>query len=85
MVNQSARDQRQRLLAMLAAQGSATTLEIRHELDILAPAPRIYELRHSEDKNICTTWDVGENPSGGIHRIARYTLLDGKYSEATNE
>lgn len=81
MTNQSASHQRQRILTYLQAQGSATTIQLRHELDVLAPAPRIFELRHNHNANIVTSWDEAENPEGGTHRVARYTLKAGKYKE----
>lgn len=38
--------QRLRLLEHIQQFGSVTTIEARRDLDVLAPAPRIYELRH---------------------------------------
>lgn len=81
MTDHSAADQRSRLLAHLKAHGSATTTEIRHELDILQPAARIFELRHYQNHNIVRNWEVTENPGGSNHRVARYILKAGKYKE----
>lgn len=77
-ISNSLQSQRQRLIARLQ-KDACSTFEIRHELDIVAPAPRIYELRHKQGFNIKTFWDIGNNPGGGRHRIARYVLLPGKY------
>lgn len=43
--------QQKRLLAWLEAK-PITTLEARHDLDILMPAARIFELRHQHGHNI---------------------------------
>ncbi|MFM0334762.1 helix-turn-helix domain-containing protein [Paraburkholderia strydomiana] len=68
----SADDQRARLLEALQA-GPLTTLEIRSRLDILAPAPRVFELRHM-GKNIVTTWTEQPTDGGRMHRVASYAL-----------
>ena len=73
--------QRERLLEHLKSVGSATTTEIRHSLDILAPAARIFELRHYQNINIARTWEVTHNPGGTEHKVARYVYLSGKYRE----
>jgi len=75
--------QRQRLLAALQQAGAAgvNTIQARHDLNILAPAPRIYELRHHYGYNIQTIWTTGTTPEGYPHRIARYVLMAGKYKE----
>lgn len=44
-LNSSSNSQRARIMAYLKANGRATTCELRKELDILSPAPRILELR----------------------------------------
>ena len=82
MDSHSASAQRERILKHLQERGSATTIKLRHELDVLAPAPQIFELRHDFDYNIVSTWEYPENPNGGTHKVARYTLLTGKYKEA---
>lgn len=66
--------QRQKILSYLQKHGSATTVELRHELDILQPAPRVFELRHKDGHNIQTIWDEDENPNGGTHKVGRYIL-----------
>jgi len=73
--------QRARLLRRLKIE-PVTTIQARHELDILAPAPRIYELRHQLGHNIQTYWQVEETPEGKAHRVALYVLLSGKYRSA---
>ncbi|MCP5019076.1 MAG: hypothetical protein GY938_27925 [Ketobacter sp.] len=76
--------QRQRLLTALRKAGAAgiTTIQARHELNILAPAPRIFELRHDYGHNIQTFRTTANTPEGRPHRVARYVLLNGKYKEA---
>lgn len=64
--------QRARLLAALEER-PMTTLEIRRELDILGPAPRILELRR-QGQNILTTWADQPTDSGRLHRVAQYSL-----------
>lgn len=72
--------QRLRLLKRLQEK-SCTTIEARHELDILGVAPRIFELRHNHGYNIQTFWTTAPNPGGRNHRVAQYVLLPGKYRE----
>ncbi len=67
--------QRARLLAYLYANNSISTIEARSILDILAPAPRIKELREVGHK-IVTHWSI-ENTPLGTHKVARYVLLVG--------
>lgn len=77
--------QRTRLLDALQSSGvdGITTIQARHELNILAPAPRVFELRHDYGKNIKTVWTQGMTPEGYSHRIARYVLLPGKWKGAS--
>jgi len=72
--------QRARLLERLQV-SPCTTVQARHELDILGVAPRIYELRHQFGFNIQTRWKNDRNPGGSHHRVAQYVLLSGKYKE----
>ena len=72
--------QRQRLLKALRKK-PLSTLEIRHKLDILGVAPRIYELRHKHGYNIQTQWIKHANPGGGPHLVAHYVLRPGKWQE----
>lgn len=74
----NAKAQRERLLKRLHM-GPITTIEARHEEDVLAVAPRIYELRHNEGLNIITLWTTALNPGGQTHRVAQYILMPGKY------
>lgn len=62
-------------------QGPVSTIKARHELDILAPAARVHELRHGEGLNIVTHWETIETPEGNKHRVAVYVLLPGKWTE----
>lgn len=77
MLNQLVEAQRDRVLKHLQTNGSATTIELRHDLDVLAPAPRVFELRHIYGHNIVTLWEWDYNPKGGRHLVARYELLKG--------
>jgi hypothetical protein len=66
--------QRARLLAALK-HGPVSTIKARHELDIIAPAPRVHELRHREGLKIITLWRTEATPEGCSHRVAEYVLL----------
>ena len=70
-----------RLRKHLEKHGYATTTEIRHKLDILQPAARIFELRHEQNLNIKRTWKITPNPGGTDHKVALYTLHEGNYKE----
>lgn len=72
--------QRKQILDYLQRYGSATTLEIRNELHILSPAPRILELR-TQGHKIITHRDDEVTPDGKNHRIARYVLQSGVETE----
>ena len=76
----SASAQRERLQKRLQA-GPCSTLQARHELDILGVAPRIFELRYDYGLNIKTHWIYGKNPGGKSHRVAQYVLFSGKIQE----
>lgn len=84
MNKHSAQAQRTRLLAWLREK-PCTTVQARHELDILGVAPRIYELRHHEGFNIHTHWVDDENPGGGRHRVAKYVLKPGKWEGGAHD
>lgn len=71
--------QRSRLLTYLKAKRSITTQEAREKLDILAPAARIFELRHDQGYNITMLWDIVDTGKAK-HRIGRYILKRGKYN-----
>jgi hypothetical protein len=81
MSEHSTKAQCERLLQRLQEK-PCTTVEARHELDILGVAPRIYELRHHYGYNIQTHWVDGKNPGGGQHRIAEYVLMEGRWRGA---
>jgi len=81
MSKHSAQAQRTRLLQRLQEK-ACSTVEARHELDILGVAPRVYELRHNYGFNIQTRWTEEKNPGGGHHRVAKYVLFTGKYKES---
>ncbi len=71
----TAHSQRLQILEHLQRGNSLTTQQSRLELDILSPAPRVFELRKMGHK-IITYWDIYEGGKGE-HRIARYVLLAG--------
>ena len=67
--------QRQRLLKCLQErQHGATTLEIIQELDILRPAPRVFELK-AQGHNIVTHREPADTALGRHNKVARYVLL----------
>lgn len=68
--------QRKRIYDHLQEKKRASTITLRRDLDILAPAPRILELRR-QGINIITHWTVEFTPKGK-HRVAVYVLLPGK-------
>ena len=70
----AAADQRQRLLQRLA-DGSVSTIETRRDLDILAPAARVFELRHHYGYDIQTVWVRQATDCGRVHRVALYQLF----------
>lgn len=64
--------QRARLLEALK-QGSVSTPEARSELDVFAPAPRIFELR-AKGYRIDTVMVPIETAFGKMRMVARYVL-----------
>jgi len=78
-----AKAQCHRLYTALEASGGRgiTTLEAREELNIMAPAPRVHELRWEQDKNIITQRSQEANAQGHKHSVARYILLPGSWRE----
>ncbi len=71
--------QQQRLLNWLREK-SITTIQARHELNILMPGARVYDLRHKFGHNIQTVWVEDCTPEGKKHRVARYFLKSGKWT-----
>jgi len=69
----NAADQRHRILKRLSL-APATTIELREELDVLAPAPRIFELRHTDGYNIQSVRVIDETKPGHKHSVAQYAL-----------
>jgi hypothetical protein len=68
--------QRSRILTslmQLKAKG-LTTIEMREELDVMSPAPRVLELRE-EGHQIETVWTISENAQAHSHRNARYVFV----------
>lgn len=82
--NSSLAAQRNRVLEALRNAGSEglTTIQLREDFDIMAPAPRIYELRWGEGYNIQLIWDRDENAQGHSHSCGRYILLSGTWKGA---
>lgn len=70
----SAHNQRIKLLDYLLEHGSVTTSEAREKLDIMSPAARIKELRES-GYIIHTVWERWTSEHGIKHRIGRYVLI----------
>ncbi len=69
--------QRQRIHDRLRLAGSLSTLQARHDLDVLHPAARVMELRQSGVK-IDTVWTHDLNGEGRLHRVALYILHPSK-------
>ncbi|KZZ12045.1 hypothetical protein A3752_20250 [Oleiphilus sp. HI0081] len=68
--------QRARLLkALMECSYGVTTIQAREYLNVMAPAPRIYELRHLYGYRIETVYSYSEDAQGHKHRNARYVLL----------
>jgi hypothetical protein len=63
----------------LAGPKGLDSIAIRHDLNILSPAPRVHELRHNHDLNIATIWTTAYTPEGYPHRVARYVLMACSY------
>ncbi len=70
--------QRNLLLAVLRKH-PVSTIFARDELDIMAPAARVQELRHKDGFNIFTYWKTEPTSCGKNHRVAEYVLLSGKW------
>ncbi len=81
MANQPTARQRKKIHDYLLENGSATTIQARHELDVMMPAARIFELRHHYGLNIQKVWTDELNPNGTEHRVAKYILKPGKYKD----
>jgi hypothetical protein len=67
----SSRNQRDRIVEGLKVHGALTTIEMRRELDVMSPAPRILELRRM-GKPIKTEWVSQATESGRKHRVGLY-------------
>lgn len=70
----SARNQRLKLLDWLFEKGSITTKQAQTLLDVYHPPARIKELRQA-GYLIVTIWEVWISEYNIKHRIARYVLL----------
>lgn len=80
LIDVSAASQRAQILSHLKKYGSATTIEIRNELHILSPAPRVLELRE-QGISILTVRENQLTPDGKEHYVARYVLQSGIKSQ----
>jgi hypothetical protein len=70
----SAHNQRLKLLDWLFERGNISTSEARENLDIMSPAPRIMELKRA-GYSIVTVTDSWTSPHGINHKgVARYVL-----------
>lgn len=69
----SARNQRAKLLNWLIKNGSITTAQARKDLDVYYPPSRIMELRR-QGVEINLVWDDWTSEHGIKHRIGRYIL-----------
>ena len=82
--NNASHNQRLRLLDYLKTHGAITTLQARSELDILAPAARIFELRHNFGYLINKIEIADYTEAKRKHTcIAKYVLVSEKASELT--
>ena len=66
--------QRQRLMDWFRAHGMVSTLAARRDLDILAPAARVHELRHRYGLEIDLVWVNEPTDCGRVHRVGQYVL-----------
>ena len=80
--NNTSHNQRLRLLDYLKTHGTITTLQARGLLDILAPAARIFELRHNYGYRINKV-DISDYTEAKRKHtgIAKYVLVNDKASE----
>ena len=79
----SAFNQRLKLLDYLLERGSITSAEAREKLDVYYAPARIFELRQSYLIN--TVWVSWTSEHGIKHRIARYVLTQKEPVEAVDE
>lgn len=70
--------QRKRMLKRLR-QKPVTTVDARDQLNVMAPAARVFELKHDHGLNIITTWVTATDSAGRRHKMAEYILLLGKW------
>ena len=80
---QSIAAQQKRILQALRLEGSKgiSTIQLREELDVMSPAPRIFELRKLFKHNIQTIKRIDVNAQGHKHQCAYYVLLAGEWKE----
>lgn len=79
----SAFNQRLKLLDWLFERNSITSNEARERLDVYYPPARIFELRQA-GYLIVTIWDNWTSEYGIKHRIARYVLTQKQPVETVN-
>lgn len=80
----SAFNQRLKLLDYLLERGSITSSEAREKLDVYYPPARIFELRQA-GYLIVTIWDNWTSDYGIKHRIGKYVLTQKEPVELDNE
>lgn len=73
LYNHSAAAQRGRVLEALRS-GPKSTLHLRRQCDVLAPAARVLELKQ-RGHHIFTHWVNEPTDCGKLHRVALYVLL----------
>jgi hypothetical protein len=76
--NHSTETQRQRILAALIAHGRLSTLQARHDLDVLHPAARIMELR-KQGHRIAMIWKQDDTGQASRHRVGCYVYQGGDH------
>jgi len=70
----SAHNQRLKILDWLFEKDSITTAQAREYLDVMSPAPRVMELRKA-GYQIVIFWDSWTSEHGIKHRIGLYVLV----------
>jgi hypothetical protein len=75
LTNTSANAQRKRLLEALQKLGAVTTVYARDRLNIMAPAPRIKELREQGHKIHTDRINIIDSNGCAHGNVARYVLI----------
>jgi hypothetical protein len=75
LTNSSASAQRKRLLEALQTQGAISTIYARDRLNIMAPAPRIKELREQGHQIHTDRISITDRNGFAHGNVARYVLI----------